>query len=125
MQRAGAFGVACGVRCVGFGLHQACAGLRHIGLNTLGREGGQHLAGPHGVTHIHAYLKQAQPRGFTANDGFLPGGDIAIGTELDGQLALLGLHDHDRQRGLGLGCLFVVRRARLGGKQACSPREYC
>ena len=124
LQRARALGVAAGVLCIGLCLQQTGAGLRHVGLHALGCKSCQHLARAHHVADIGAHRQQTQAVGLTAHNGLLPGRNVAIGAELVGQIALLGLDGGHREGRFGWRHPGIVCSVRLGRQKADSQRGY-
>src|SRR5690606_1836068 len=117
-QRVGAIGIVLCIGRIGLGFAQRGARLRYLGLGGSRREGRQHLAALDRVADVDAHLGQLEAVRFIADDGFLPGGDGAVGGQADRQAGLRRLHGGDRQRRLG-GFLFgrLVRAAREDGNQ--------
>ncbi|MPM72457.1 hypothetical protein SDC9_119433 [bioreactor metagenome] len=113
-ERACALGVGGGFGGVGLGFQQVGARLGDVGLDGLAGERGQHLARAHRVAHVHAHVGQAQAIAFRADAGFLPGGDVAVGGQLVGDVGGGGVHRcHGEGRARRAGVAVVL--AIIGG----------
>jgi hypothetical protein len=78
LQGAGALGVGRGRGRIRLGFLQRGPGLGQVGVDDVGVEHGQHLSLLDDVAHVDAHLAQAQAVRLAADDGFLPGGDVAV-----------------------------------------------
>ena len=108
---AGAGGVGTGFQQGGVGFGQAGAGLGLFGEGHVGGEFGQYFALFDAGADVHLDVHQAQPAGFGAEGGFLPGGDAAVGGQATFHVAGFGLDGDHRQRRLG--------RAGRGSRRRC------
>jgi hypothetical protein len=128
LQAAGAIGLGFGLLRTGRGFGQGRFGLRQLGAQGVALQSGQHVTALHPVAHVHAHLGDLQAIGLCANDGFLPGGQVAIGADFLGQAGRLGGGHGDREgrfSGAGGGwCLALCLDARQKSqpaKQADGP----
>ena len=81
----------------GFGLGERGTAVRQFSGHRGGLEDGQHLPAPHAVAHVHPDLAQHQAVGLGSNAGLLPGRNVAVGRDADGQLRRQGLNDRHGQ----------------------------
>ena len=88
---AGSVGIGRSFSGRGLGLGHGGPHYGHIGLHALGGKAGQQLPALDLIAHAGVQLGHAQATGFGANAGLLPGRDAAVGGQLDGKRAALGL----------------------------------
>ena len=106
LARPGGIGARLGQCCLGLG--QRGLGLGQIDLYRCAVQRCQHLPSLDAVTDVDRDLRNTQPANLGAENGFLPGSDIAAGAQLQRPVGTLCLHHLHRQRGLTFAGLAVL-----------------
>jgi hypothetical protein len=120
-----AVGIGCGFCGNGLRLGYGGARKRHIRLDTFGGKACQQLAARDAVAHLGVQFCHAQAIGFSADAGFLPGGNAAIGCQLDGEHAAPGLgQGHGQCRLAGTRRFGGIGGLAAGGKKAQSGQRH-